>query len=121
MAVNWDEVDKIDHNGARKRGIGMRGIKGAVVTIFLIVLVLTGLCVLCRYHYGVIEDVGLTSSIMSSITLKNQVMRPIRFDRWTGAVQIYLDKRKWSDLSDWNTDKYQTIQMSVQELKRAGS
>lgn len=72
-----------------------------------------------RYDYHVMSDVNLKTPILNEVALENDVHRPIRFDRWTGSVEIYLHKGVWSDLAQWNKEKYQSIQSSIKELSTA--
>jgi len=87
---------------------------------FLALLTLATFGFIFRYDYLTLSDVSLRTPIMNDILLNSEVYRPIRFDRWTGSVEIYLKKGKWSDLAEWNQEKHQTIQSSVRELSRAG-
>lgn len=69
-----------------------------------------------RYHYLTVEDAHFQSSLLDRFTLSQKVDRPVRFDRWTGKVEIYVGKGQWTDMAQWNEDKYQKIQTSLKEL-----
>lgn len=86
----------------------------------LFVLAIAAFGFMFRYDYRVTDDVNLKTPVLNDVSLENEVHRPIRFDRWTGKVEIYLHKGTWSDLAEWNKEKYQSIQSSVRELSSAG-
>jgi hypothetical protein len=75
-----------------------------------------GLAWVTRYEYLTVPDTSFKSNLMSSITVSQIVRRPVRIDRWTGRVEIYLEKGVWEDFAEWNDTKYGKIQSSVRQL-----
>lgn len=93
----------------------MKALKCFLLTCVVIVFVLA-LAWVSRYKYLTVPDASFRSRLMSSITVSQIVRRPIRIDRWTGRVEIYLEEGIWKDFSEWNDTKYGKIQLSVRQL-----
>ena len=79
---------------------------------------LAGLAWQFRYQYDTVPDVVMETPIVGNVTLTHSVHRPIRFDRWTGKTEIYIEKDKWADMAEWNQEKSQTMQTTLKELNR---
>lgn len=69
-----------------------------------------------RYHYVTVADVAMETPLIGNVSVNNQILRPVRFDRWTGQVQIYLENGIWSDFADWNKEKFQKLQDAAKSL-----
>jgi len=97
----------------------MKALKCLLLTLGTMAFAL-GLAWVTRYEYLTVPDTIFKNSLMSSITVSQVVRRPVRIDRWTGRVEIYLEKGVWQDYSEWNETKYGKIQLSVRQLAISG-
>lgn len=93
----------------------MRALTHFLLTV-IVILSLAGFAWISRYKYLMVTDAHFKSSLMSSVTVSQIIKRPVRIDRWTGHIEIYLEKGIWKDFSEWNDDKYGKIQLSVRQL-----